>query len=134
MSVCVAWGTHSEMDSLEVDGLHARRAQVESGRAHLFGRRVRATARSGALASHFGFGGHGRLPMCSWNELVHFGRGGFGCSVGQLPRPAGVVGKRCDVALLLHGPSSISGNVAEPQGAVLLVPAWPFVSVESLLS
>ena len=28
MSVCVAWGTHSEMDSHEVDGLSARRAHV----------------------------------------------------------------------------------------------------------
>ena len=64
MSVCVAWGTHSEMDSREVAGLHARRAQEESGIARLFERRVRATAGSGALASHFGFGGHGRSPLC----------------------------------------------------------------------
>jgi hypothetical protein len=75
MSVCVAWGTHSEMDSHEVDGLHARRAQVESGRAHLFGRRVRATARSGALASHFGFGGHGRSPMCFGMSSCILGEG-----------------------------------------------------------
>jgi hypothetical protein len=132
MSVCVARGTHSEMDSHEVDGLRARRAQVVTVELTYLG--VVSSSCPGVapwMANMVAC----RPEVGAFKSSCILGEGGFGCSVGRLPlAQLGWPAERCDVALLLHESSSISGKVAEPQGAVLPVPAWPFVGAESPLS